>query len=105
MARQWLTAEEYVDLLKQSGFSPVETARECGNITVDAWRDLGQYWLFIEGALPGVPLPLGAAALETAVYEVGQELGITETPPNCLQTVAHHHYPPHLYFTTIHPQH
>lgn len=91
MARQWLTAEEYVDLLKQSGFSPVETARECGNITVDAWRDLGQYWLFIEGALPGVPLPLGAAALETAVYEVGQELGITETPRNWLQIVAHKH--------------
>ena len=89
MAMQWLTAEEYVDSLKLSGFSRVEVTQECGNITVDAWRDIGHYWLFIEGALPGVPLPLGASALETAVYQVGQELGITETPRNWLQIVAH----------------
>ena len=57
-------------------------------ISVDAWRDLGQYWLFIEGALPGVPLALGAAALEAAVYEVGEELGLTEVPRNWLQLVA-----------------
>ena len=89
MAMQWLTCEEYVDLLKRSGFNRVETTQECGNITVDAWRDIGQYWLFIEGALPGVPLPLGASALETAVYQVSQEMGITETPRNWLQIVAY----------------
>jgi len=33
-------------------------------------------------------LSLGAAALEVAVYQAGQELGITETPRNWLQLIA-----------------
>lgn len=89
MAMQWLNADEYIDQLKQGGFARVEAFQEVGCISVDAWRDLGQYWLFIEGALPGVPLPLGAAALEAAVYQAGQELGIAETPRNWLQLIAH----------------
>ncbi|MBE3559849.1 MAG: methyltransferase domain-containing protein [Ktedonobacteraceae bacterium] len=87
-AMQWLTPAEYVDLLKQSGFSSVETEQTNAWIALDAWRDLGQYWLFIEGALPGVPLAYGAAALGTAVYEAGQELGMTEVPRMWLQMVA-----------------
>ena len=89
MAMQWLNADEYINQLKQGGFARVEAFHEVGCISVDAWRDLGQYWLFIEGALPGVPLPLGAAALEAAVYQAGQELGITETPRNWLQLIAY----------------
>lgn len=89
MAMQWLSADEYIAQLKQAGFAYVEAFHEVGHISVDAWRDLGQYWLFIEGALPGVPLSLGAAALEAAVYQAGEELGITETPRNWLQLVAY----------------
>ena len=89
MAMQWLNADEYINQLKQGGFARVEAFHEVGCISLDAWRDLGQYWLFIEGALPGVPLPLGAAALEAAVYQAGQELGITETPRNWLQLIAY----------------
>ncbi|HET9919789.1 MAG TPA: methyltransferase domain-containing protein [Ktedonobacteraceae bacterium] len=88
MAMQWLNPGEYIDQLKQSGFERVDTVEESEMISVDAWRDLGQYWLFIEGALPGVPLSLGAAALEAAVYQVGQELDLTEVPRNWLQIVA-----------------
>jgi ubiquinone/menaquinone biosynthesis C-methylase UbiE len=88
MAMQWLNADEYIDQFTQSGFDRVHATEEIVMIPVDAWRDLGQYWLFIEGALPGVPLALGAAALEAAVYEVGQELGLTEVPRNWLQLVA-----------------
>lgn len=58
------------------------------SISLDAWKDLGQYWLFIEGALPGVPLPIGAQALAVAVYEAGQELGVQEVPRMWLQMVA-----------------
>ncbi len=57
-------------------------------MTLDSYRDIGQYWLFIEGALPGVPLSLGAVALGTSVYQVGEELGITEIPRNWLQIIA-----------------
>lgn len=89
MAMQWLTSEEYIDLLKQSGFCSADVTQECAIMTVDSYHDIGQYWLFIEGALPGVPLPLGAAALGTSVYQVGEELGIAEIPRNWLQIVAH----------------
>lgn len=88
MAMQWLTPEEYVQQLKLGGFSDVTTTNTDVIISLDAWRDLGQYWLFIEGALPGVPLALGAAALEAAVYQAGQEMGLTAVPRTWLQIVA-----------------
>jgi ubiquinone/menaquinone biosynthesis C-methylase UbiE len=88
MAMQWLTPEKYTELLKESGFGQVDIAQEVVNITVDAWHDLGQYWLFIDGALPGVPLAYGAAALSDAVYKVGEELGLAEVPRIWLQIIA-----------------
>ncbi|HEX6556440.1 MAG TPA: methyltransferase domain-containing protein [Ktedonobacteraceae bacterium] len=88
VAMQWLTPEEYVASLKETGFHQVETTNQDVLISLDAWRDLGQYWLFIEGALPGVPLAHGASALENAVYQTGQELGLTEVARTWLQIIA-----------------
>jgi ubiquinone/menaquinone biosynthesis C-methylase UbiE len=88
MAMQWLTADIYVDLLKKAGFNSVETVLTDVKISLDAWKDLGRYWLFIEGALPGAPLAYGSAALEKAVYQAGEELGVTEVPRTWLQVVA-----------------
>jgi ubiquinone/menaquinone biosynthesis C-methylase UbiE len=88
MAMQWLTPEGYAQSLKKAGFSSVETHYENVLVSLDAWRDLAQYWLFIEGALPGAPLAFAAYALEDAVYQVGQELGLTEVPRTWLQIVA-----------------
>ncbi len=88
MAMQRLTPQEYIDLFKRSGFESVDVAQTDVFISLDAWRDLGQYWLFIEGALPGAPLADGAAALGYAVYQAGQELGLTEVPRTWLQLVA-----------------
>ena len=88
VAMQWLTPEEYVASLKETGFNQVETTNQDVLISLDAWRDLGQYWLFIEGALPGVPLAQGASALENAVYQAGQELGLTEVARTWLQIIA-----------------
>ena len=88
MAMQWITPQDYLDLLEESGFPTVETEKDDVPISLDAWRDLGQYWLFIEGALPGIPLAYGAEALGKAVYEVGQELGITEVLRTWLQIIA-----------------
>ena len=87
-AMQWLTPEEYVSSLQQSGFGEVDISYNNANMSLDAWRDLGKYWLFIEGALPGVPLALGAAALENAVYQTGQELGLNEVPRRWLQLIS-----------------
>ena len=87
-AMQWLTPEEYSILLKQSGFSSVDVNQEKVMMSLDGIRDLGHYWLFIEGALPGAPLSLGAAALGTAAYQAGQELHMTEVPRMWLQIIA-----------------
>ena len=88
MAMQWLTPEEYTDCLKQSGFINVETHKTDATISLAGWRDIGHYWLFIEGALPGIPLAYGATALETALYQATNELGLTEIPRTWLQIVA-----------------
>ena len=88
MAMQWLTPAEYVATLQQSGFGEVDISYNNANLSLDAWRDLGKYWLFIEGALPGIPLALGAEALENAVYQTGQELGLSEVPRTWLQLIS-----------------
>ena len=89
MAMQQLDREGYVHLLKEAGFECVQAIEEQAIMTVDSYRDIGQYWLFIEGALPGVPLALGAQALGTSVYQAGEELGLTDIPRNWLQLIAH----------------
>lgn len=88
IAMQWRTPEEYGSLLRESGFRQVETVQDLVMLSQDGLRDLGQYWLFIQGALPGVPLALGAAALGATVYETCQELGMAEVPRRWLQIVA-----------------
>jgi len=88
MAMQWLTPEGYIDALKRAGFGCVETDYQNVIVSLDAWRDLGQYWLFIEGALPGAPLAYAASALEQAVYQVGREMDLSEIPRTWLQIVA-----------------
>ncbi|HTK09136.1 MAG TPA: methyltransferase domain-containing protein [Ktedonobacteraceae bacterium] len=88
MAMQWLTPDDYVQLFKECGFSDVEIKNNDALISLDAWRDLGHYWLFIDGALPGVPLPVAAQALDVAVYEAGNELGFSEVARTWLQIVA-----------------
>jgi ubiquinone/menaquinone biosynthesis C-methylase UbiE len=88
VAMQWLNPEEYSSLLKMSGFKRIDITLERTMIPLDALRDLGKYWLFIEGALPGVPLALGAEALGISVYQAGQELDMAGVPRMWLQMVA-----------------
>src|SRR5215469_3377301 len=88
IAMRWLTPEEYSSLLRESGFSQVETVQDLVLLSQYGLRDLGQYWLFIQGALPGVPLALGAAALGATVYETCRELDMAEVPRRWLQIVA-----------------
>jgi ubiquinone/menaquinone biosynthesis C-methylase UbiE len=83
-----LTPDEYVSLLQEHGFSHVEAVQEYVMMSLDGLRDLGHYWLFIEGALPGVQLTLGAKALGATVYQTGQELAMAEVPRLWLQIIA-----------------
>jgi ubiquinone/menaquinone biosynthesis C-methylase UbiE len=88
-AMQQIDREGYICLLKEGGFCRVDAVEEQAMMTMDSYRDIGQYWLFIEGALPGIPLALGAEALGISGYQVGEELGLKEVPRNWLQIIAH----------------
>ncbi len=88
MAMQWIGADDYIRLLKEGGFADVDVLQEEVVMTVESYHDIGQYWLFIEGALPGIPLALGAQALGITVYQVGEELHLADIPRNWLQLVA-----------------
>jgi ubiquinone/menaquinone biosynthesis C-methylase UbiE len=89
MAMQQLDREGYIYLLKEGGFPRIDATEEQAMMTMDSYRDIGQYWLFIEGALPGIPLALGAEALGISAYQAGEELGLKEVPRNWLQIIAH----------------
>ncbi len=89
MAMQQLDREGYICLLKEGGFSRIDATEEEAMMTMDSYRDIGHYWLFIEGALPGIPLALGAEALGISCYEAGEELGLKEVPRNWLQIIAY----------------
>lgn len=90
MAMQWLNPDEYAQAFETSGLHVVDRAEEVALMPLRAWQDIGRYWLFIEGALPGVPIPIGADALEHSAAEAMTELDITEVPRNWLQMVAQH---------------
>ena len=87
-ALTWLTADEYADLFNHCGLQMVESRKEEALMPLRSWQDIGRYWLFIEGALPGVPIPVGADALEHAAAEAFAELHISEVPRIWLQMVA-----------------
>ncbi|HEX9131462.1 MAG TPA: class I SAM-dependent methyltransferase [Ktedonobacteraceae bacterium] len=88
-AMQQIDREGYICLLKEGGFCRVDAVEEQAMMTMDSYRDIGQYWLFIEGALPGIPLALGAEALRISAYQAGAELGLKDVPRNWLQIIAH----------------
>lgn len=87
-AMQWLTADDYAVLLEKSGLRMVDCAMEEVLMPLRSWQDIGRYWLFIEGALPGVPIPIGADALEHAAAEAFAELDLDDVPRIWLQLVG-----------------
>jgi ubiquinone/menaquinone biosynthesis C-methylase UbiE len=87
-AMDWLTADAYRHLLVAAGFQPRVFGVHQGHLPVQAWRDIGSYSGFIEGALPGIPLPLGAQALRAAADQVFSEMNLSFIPRSWLQIVA-----------------
>lgn len=87
-AMQWLTADGYGDLMAQCGLRVVDRVEETAQMPLSSWQDIGRYWLFIEGALPGVPIPIAADALYNAAGEAFEELGLSDVPRIWLQLIA-----------------
>jgi len=87
-ARAFLSADEYANLLVQEGFRrpTVELLRVA--MTPQSLEDIGRFSLFIEGALPGVPLEQGADALKEGLRRALDETGFSTVPRNWLECVA-----------------
>jgi ubiquinone/menaquinone biosynthesis C-methylase UbiE len=64
---QWVTPEQYGALVREAGF--VEPSWRLHEVTLspESLEDIGQFSLFVHGALPQVPLEIGADALAQAV--------------------------------------
>jgi SAM-dependent methyltransferase len=88
LAMQWLSEEQYTQLAAEAGLRVVDRDLEVAEIPVRALQDMGRYWLFIDGALPGVPIDIGADALEYAAGVAGEELELTAVPRYWLQMVT-----------------
>jgi ubiquinone/menaquinone biosynthesis C-methylase UbiE len=88
LAMQWLSQDEYIALLQKHGMGVLHCALDEVHMDLQSWQDIGHYWLFIEGALPGAPLAAGAEALRHGAIEAFQELGLSYVPRNWLQVVA-----------------
>lgn len=87
-AMQWLTPEEYGTLCAAAGLRVttleqlrIELPRQC-------LVDICRFSLFIEGALPGVPLEEGSEALQVGLAQALDEMNLTTLPRNWLEVIA-----------------
>jgi ubiquinone/menaquinone biosynthesis C-methylase UbiE len=87
-ARDFLTPEEYSALCVAAGFRPPAIELVKVDFTFESMRDIGRFSLFIEGALPGVPLEEGAQALELGLTRTMDELGVSTVPRFWMEAVA-----------------
>jgi len=87
-AMEWLSADQYSAALKETGYCPTTVERLQVDMTRQALIDIGHFSLFIEGALPGVPLEEGAQALEVGLERTMAELKVEAVPRYWLEVVA-----------------
>ncbi len=88
LARQPLSREEYIALLESNGFHVCENQIVPVPMTLQGFEDISEYSLFIEGAMPGVPLGPASEALKFGARGAFEELGLETSPRNWLLVVA-----------------
>ncbi|MDR5682642.1 MAG: class I SAM-dependent methyltransferase [Armatimonadota bacterium] len=87
-AMRWLGAQDYCALLASQGFTDVRVEIQQKPLSRQSLEDISEFELFIEGALPGVPLAEGCEALKVGVRQAFEELDLTLVPRNWLQVIA-----------------
>ena len=87
-AMQWLSADQYAAALQDAGYRVITVELLRIDMTRQALIDIGRFSLFIEGALPGVPLEEGARALEVGLERTMAELKVESCPRYWLEVVA-----------------
>ena len=88
LARQRLSKDEYLNLLKDAGFEISHCEVMQVDFDLESFEDISEYSLWIEGILPGVPLEEGSKILKATVKETYEELGLKTSPRNWLLVVA-----------------
>lgn len=88
-AMLWFTPEEYKAMVEASGFVDVSWRLHEVGLSPESLEDIGQFSMFIEGALPGVPLEAGAEALQRTVRPAMQDVKLLDVVPRYwLQCIA-----------------
>jgi hypothetical protein len=88
VAREFLSPDQYADLCVQAGFDRPSVDVVRIEMTPESIRDIGRFSLFIEGALPGVPLPEASEALQEGLRRALDETGLRRVPRNWLECMA-----------------
>jgi SAM-dependent methyltransferase len=89
-AMHWRTPAEYAQLVTEAGFVRSSWELHKVEMSPESLEDIGQFSMFIEGALPGVPLEAGADALKRTVRMAIADARLTGTVPRYwLQFIAH----------------
>jgi ubiquinone/menaquinone biosynthesis C-methylase UbiE len=88
-AMQWRSPDEYARLVSEAGFGSAMWELQKAELSPESLEDIGQFSMFIEGALPGVPLEAGADALKRTVRAALQDARIDSAVPRYwLQFIA-----------------
>jgi len=89
-AMEWFTPEQYAAIAEAAGFVGASWQLQETTLSIEALEDIGQFSMFIEGALPGVPLEIGAEALRESVRVAMNDVHITGGVPRYwLQFITH----------------
>ena len=87
-AMDWMSAEQYGAACEAASLKPTTIELLQVDMTRQALIDIGHFSLFIEGALPGVPLEEGSRALEAGLARTMEELKVEAVPRYWLEVVA-----------------
>jgi len=87
-AMKWFSANDYAAACEAAGLRPTTVELVTVEMTPESLADIGKFSLFIEGALPGVPLEEGSQALLTGLDRTLDELKVPSVSRNWLEVVA-----------------
>jgi len=87
-AMEWLSPDDYARLCREAGFEPRTLELMPVEMTPESLQDIGRFSLFIEGALPGIPLEQASEALQHGLARALDETGLGGVPRNWLECVA-----------------
>lgn len=87
-AMQWLSPGDYSQLCVEAGFEAPTIELIPVEMSPESLQDIGRFSLFIQGAIPGVPLEQASEALQHGLSRALNETGLSALPRNWLQCVA-----------------